>query len=229
MERKYKFVEKSRNQKIGIMATTYSSRDFCPDTCQLKESLCYAKKSFVGMVWSKVTKGTDPSLLTYSEMISKIRALKAGSYLRMNTAGDLETNKNGTINRNKLRQLISATRHLVVFHYTHHKDPETVRWANEQGYNLISSVDSVEELQHYHGCPTSLVLDKELHPLKHEVRSDWKNRISKTVREVRQLLKSKGRQLVLCPAQYPETSQTCKSCKICSRLRSDQTIGFISH
>ena len=227
MQKLYKFVEKSSNQKIGNMATTYSSKKLCPDTCALKRNGCYSNSSYAGMIWQKVTNGTDKTLLTFKELIVKIGKLKAGSSIRLNTAGDLPTTKHGHINRNNLKSLIAVTKNLNVFNYTHIRDPETIRWANEQGYPLIASIDNIDQLHHYEGCPTSHVVPAHLNPKKSETLADWRKRTKAEFNEIENKFKKFNRQVFRCPAQYADT--TCLECKACSNIKSDQSVLFMAH
>ncbi len=81
----------SSNRKTGAMPVSYSTKEWCPDTCPLKAAGCYAKHGHTGMHWRKVTageRGTDWATFT-----DKVRRLPKGGIWRHNVAGDLPVKK----------------------------------------------------------------------------------------------------------------------------------------
>ena len=109
----------SSNRKTGPMPVSYSTKEWCPDTCPLKKHGCYAKHGPTGIHWRKVTageRGTD-----WNTFVSKVRHLPKGGIWRHNVAGDLPA-KDGVIDGHKMLSLMAANHGKGGFTYTHH-DP----------------------------------------------------------------------------------------------------------
>ena len=77
----------SGNAKTGPIPVTTSSKNTCPDSCQLKGNGCYAESGRVNMHWQKVSKGERG--LSFDDALDSIKALPSGSLVRHNQAGDL--------------------------------------------------------------------------------------------------------------------------------------------
>ena len=96
----------STNRKTGAMPVSYSTKEWCPDTCPLKKHGCYAKHGHTGIHWRKVTageRGTD-----WNTFVSKVRHLPKGGIWRHNVAGDLPVTKPGIMSTIGIGKAIQA-------------------------------------------------------------------------------------------------------------------------
>src|ERR1700722_6357202 len=96
------FVARSKNYKIGNVSCTFASiKATCPDTCSLKDSGCYAKNSFVGMINYRMDKRArqhSPLKLARAEAnaIDNAyggRTIPKNRMLRLHISGDSKTIK----------------------------------------------------------------------------------------------------------------------------------------
>jgi len=182
------------------------------------------------MIWNKLSSGLDKNSSFWNQLIDDIKNLKPNSALRMNTVGDLPRTKRGTIDRNKLKQLISATKHLDVINYTHIKDLDTIKWANKQGYPLIHSADSLEDIDI--SVPNSVVISHENERRPFESRAEWNKRLRVATDTIKDLTGTHGRVFV-CPSQV-NFDVNCKSCMACNKMIapdefSGDIVAFIAH
>ena len=206
----YSLTSVSKNAKTGPIGVTYSSAATCPATCELKGNGCYAENGHVGMHWRKVTSGERG--VDLPALAKAIRRLPIGTALRHNVAGDLPHN-DGHIDGASLKVLISATKRVTAFTYTHHvPSPENlalIQLANSKGFTVNLSANSAAEaaaLKLAHNQPTVTVL-----PM------DAPN--SQIVDGVR---------VVACPAEKSD-KVTCASCLLCADADRDYVIGFRAH
>lgn len=229
MEKIYKFIEKTTNSKLGKIACTYTSISSCPNTCKLKDKACYAQTSYVGSVWSKLSKGNDSNALNFKSLIEKIKALPENSILRMNVAGDLPVTKKGKLNKSKLKSLKVASKHLNVINFTHHKDYSTIKQLNDEGYTLIHSLDSLKELNDTpNDIPFSTPIKSKFARDKRESLTQFKSRIYRDLKQLRENYPEN--KLILCPATYLfEQEMNCEKCKICTKLKPKEIVMFPSH
>ena len=208
----YSFVESSGNRKTGKMPVTSTEQSSCPDSCELKVKGCYAKSGPVLWQWKKLDNaGLDLEQLTY-----KLKALPVGTLWRHNVAGDLPSNKRGTIIKSVLMELVKANkrRKLKGFTYTHNKlSPANVimlQNANQNGFTVNVSCDTKEEavktFKLHDGLPVVAVLPLDA-PNTQFVD---------------------GVQVVACPAEKSD-KVTCKTCGICAVHDRDYVIGFRAH
>ena len=87
----------SSNSKTGTMPVTYSTGDWCPDSCPLKpyidattgkrKSPCYAGNGHTAIHWNKVTSGERGG--SWDDLCGHVRRLPKGGIWRHNVAGDL--------------------------------------------------------------------------------------------------------------------------------------------
>ena len=84
-----------RNRKVGFgvpVSTTES--DSCPDSCPLKNGICYAKKGRTRLIWDEVKTGFSrrakkPFSNSWDHFIEEIKYLRPKQLWRHNQAGDL--------------------------------------------------------------------------------------------------------------------------------------------
>ncbi len=79
------------NKKTGVMLTTRSPRNTCPDDCGLKSNGCYAENAPIVWWWDKQDK-------TEKDMLDAIRRVPKNHLWRHNEAGDFvsrRVNQNG--------------------------------------------------------------------------------------------------------------------------------------
>lgn len=208
----YHLSPSSGNRKTGNVAVSMSSAETCPDACPLKNGACYARFSFLGMHWKKVTQGKIG--MSFSEFIQAVKLIPMGKLFRLNQAGDLP-GKNNQIDVKKLNELVSAASHIRAWGYTHNpvgkgyeKNREAIKAANEK-ITINLSADSVAEADE--------LADLEIAPVV----------VTLPVGSPNTVLTPKGRKVVVCPAQYRE-NVTCEKCQLCQRKRS-VIVGFIGH
>jgi len=222
----YHFTKKSSNVKIGPIPSTMSTFDNCPDTCAFKDNGCYAQNFIMGSIFKKLTNGTYANILTRKGLIDKLKELKDGQIWRMNTMGDLPVTKKKKIDRNFLRALTSIAKRTKPICYTHHEDVESIKWANENGFPLILSLNSQSELDKYAGVvPTAIVSHPDTQIRKGEDHGDYKKRTNKAFKDIRE--KHSDQKIFICPATYTDTD--CNNCGACSSMSKNHTVCFPSH
>lgn len=202
------------NSKTGIMPVTTSSRDTCPDTCSLKERGCYAKYSFLGNYWNKLTDGKVKNALSYSELLKAITKLPKGQLWRHNQAGDLLHN-NGTIDGEKLKRLINANKDKRAIVYTHHlpsvgNNASLIKLANDNGLTINLSSDTLKQADEYVASGIAPVVT---------LLQLGGDKVSYT---------PAGNKVVKCPADKAK-GITCASCGLCALSNREYIIGFEVH
>ena len=91
------FTPISSNIKTGNIPVTYSTAEWCPDSCPLKpyidattgkrKSPCYAGNGHTAIHWGKVTAGERGG--SWNDFCGHVRRLPKGGIWRHNVAGDL--------------------------------------------------------------------------------------------------------------------------------------------
>jgi len=138
---------KSTNRKTGLIPVSTSCRSTCPDSCPLKK-VCYAKHGPLALHWSRVSKGTRG--LSFESFLEEIRALPKGQLWRHNEAGDLP-GQGDLIDARMLQALVDANQGKRGFTYTHKpvadhpENAESIQQANQQGFTVNLSADSIKE------------------------------------------------------------------------------------
>jgi hypothetical protein len=202
------------NSKTGVMPVTTSSKSTCPDTCSLKEKGCYAKYSFLGNYWDKLTSGKVNNSLNYSELLKAISKLSKGTLWRHNQAGDL-LHDNGVIDSNSLVGLVNANKGKRAIVYTHHlpsvsNNASLIKLANDSGLTINLSSDTLKQADEY------IALDIAPVVTLLQLGSD---KVSYT---------PAGNKVVKCPADKVK-GITCASCGLCALSKRDYIIGFEVH
>ena len=196
----------STNRKTGAMPVSYSTKEWCPDTCPLKKHGCYAKHGHTGIHWRKVTageRGTDWSTFT-----DKVRRLPKGGIWRHNVAGDLPIFDHGMI-----QQLIKANTGKGGFTYTHHlptaENAGIIAESNANGFTVNLSADTTTKADTY--------VELGIAPVVTLLPTD----------SAKVTYTPKGRKVVRCPAETSE-KVTCQSCRLCQKT-DRPIIGFTPH
>ena len=196
----------SSNRKTGAMPVSYSTKEWCPDTCPLKKHGCYAKHGHTGMHWRKVTageRGTD-----WDTFVSKVRHLPKGGIWRHNVAGDLPIFDHGMI-----RQLIKANTGKGGFTYTHHlptaENAGIIAESNANGFTVNLSADTTTKADTY--------VELGIAPVVTLLPTD----------SAKVTFTPQGRKVVRCPAETSDRV-TCQSCRLCQKT-DRPIIGFTPH
>lgn len=204
---------KSANVKTGPIPVSTSTKEWCPDTCSLKDNGCYAGSGPLALHWSKVTSGERG--MTWGEFCDAIANLPDGQLWRHNQAGDLPTVTAGKrISALKLSLLVSANEGKRGFTYTHHdmcipENRDAVRSANERGFTVNLSAESLLEADKLVALGIAPVVTL----------------IPET--EVKTLTTQAGNHVIVCPATYKD-DVSCATCQLCQRQRSS-IVAFSVH
>jgi len=201
------------NSKTNCPTTT-SAKETCPDTCPLKESGCYAKYSFLGAYWKKLSNGEVKNSFDFKGLLVKIRKLQNNQVWRHNQAGDL-THNNGVINEADLNKIVRANKGKMGFTYTHHmheieENAQAVKASNENGFTINWSSNNLEE--------ADIITSKNIGPVV-TLLPVGTDKVTYT---------AKGNKVVKCPADKAKDI-TCASCKLCAISDRNFIIGFEAH
>lgn len=202
----------SSNRKTGPIPTTTSEKSTCPDSCPFKTKGCYAAGGPQNIHWQAVSnkeRGTS-----WDGFISKVQKIQRGQLWRHNVSGDLP-HQDGTIDGNKIFQLVGANKGKKGFTYTHHALNETnlgvIKFANDSGFTINVSTENVE-------VADRIMTDHKI-PAVAVVNSEESRRFFNT---------SSGRKVIVCPATIHE-NVTCATCKLCAKADREFIIAFPAH
>jgi hypothetical protein len=218
-------VENSKNVKIGNIAATYAPiEQTCPDSCKLKDSVCYAQTSFVGIQNARLTKVARKGRYTALQLAkleaeaidqasSNPRVLSGSKRLgplRLHVSGDSRT-IGGTKKLAAASKRYTKRTGSVVYSYTH-----SWKIVPRQAWGSISILASVDDLKQAKqalkkGYAPAVVVDS--HP---EDGKKWQ---------------FKDLNVIPCPSQTRNV--TCETCKLCMNddfLKStNSVIAFAIH
>ena len=196
----------SRNEKLGGIPSSWTSRGTCPTTCSFYDAGCYALYGKLGHHWRTV--GTDGD--TWEKFCADVSRLPFGQLWRLNVAGDLPGDGRG-VDFAALKRLVEANVGRRGFGFTHHRNATyAVRYANEHGLTINLSADSLEEADRLAArgqAPVTVVVPHDA-PLS--------------------LRTPAGRRVTICPAET-EAKLTCAECELCAMPNRKVVIGFRSH
>jgi hypothetical protein len=229
---------KSGNAKTGPIAVSMSSRSTCPDACSFKGNGCYADGWPSVVHWKAVDNGRGVDWTRFCQAVAK---LPSGEIWRHNSAGDLP-GENDRIDGDALSELVNANSAACAHGFTYTHKPVTwtalhraaavkgrqitsddislmrsnraaIADATFRGFTVNVSHDSLEELDRsgLQAFPAVVVL-----PM-----------LERGEREPKVVRSPAGNRVVVCPAQYRET--TCAECKLCQRADRNYAIGFRAH
>jgi hypothetical protein len=165
------------------------------------------------MHWAKVKeRGTN-----WLQFCKEIAKLPLGQLWRHNQAGDLPGEEN-KIDKKSLAMLVKANDGKKGWTYTHYPmgnkhNRDAVRKANEDGFTINLSADSVEQADAYADlgiAPVVVVLPKD-------AESQAK------------FLTPKGRRIVVCPAARTDVDTNCEKCQLCTVANRKVIVGFPAH
>ena len=206
---------KSRNQKVGKIPVSTTTRDTCPPACPLANNAgCYADNGPLAMFWQKVTARKVGAM--WAEFIAQVAALPKGILWRHNQAGDLPGN-GIDIDSKALAALVKANKGKSGFTYTHYDslahaaNRRAIASANKAGFTINLSANNLahaDKLAALGIAPVAVVLPASVHG---NVK----------------LATPQGRKIVICPATYRDESQ-CANCGLCA-LQRDAIVGFPAH
>jgi hypothetical protein len=214
MNTTFQFTAISRNSKTGPMATTMTSNNSCPRSCEMWKA-CYAKSGATNIHWKKINDGAG---LSEVEFLKKIKAIPRGYIFRHNVAGDLpgfEVNDE-KINSRFLAALTQANKGKRGYTYTH-KNPympenaAAIKAANDGGFTVNLSADTVAEADAFVKlaiAPVVVVL-----PLT----------------QTKNFKTPAGNQVIICPATKAGSQMTCLQCGVCANAKRKAIIGFPAH
>jgi len=206
---------KSRNQKVGKIPVSTTTRETCPTICPLANNEgCYADNGPLAMFWQKVTARKVGAM--WADFTKQIAALPQGILWRHNQAGDLAGN-GVNIDSKALAALVKANKGKRGFTYTHYDTLENkanrraVASANKSGFTInlsANNLDHADKLAALGAGPVAVVLPAN-------IQGNVK------------LATPQGRKVVVCPATYRDDSQ-CANCGLCA-LQRDAIVGFPAH
>lgn len=218
-------VEKSQNSKLGNIGATYAPiEQTCPDSCELKDKVCYAQSSFVGIQNARLTKMARKgkyTALQLARMEAKLIATlpeekkyKTGQkplpVLRLHVSGDSRTIKGTRLLSKAASKYIKAGG--KVYSYTHawKKVPRNA-WGN---VSILASVDSIAEADEAaaRGYVPAIVVEKF---------------------DGKKAFKMEGSNVSFIPCPNQTIDLTCEECMFCMRADSlklgNKGIAFAVH
>ncbi len=212
----FHLTKSSANKKLGSsVAASTSSADTCSSLCPFKlDGSCYAMHGPQSWHWAKVSKGERGS--NWWDFCQSVLNLKPKQLFRLNVSGDLPTNQDNLIDRDKLSTLVQACelQELRAWTYTHHhlKHPKNldIIKSNESKHLTINlSCEDRYQAANYQqeGFNVSIV-DDDLFEL---LRDGYQ-------------VKQGTTKFVACPEQLPNSKATCSTCKLCTRSSSKRPV-----
>jgi len=218
---KFHLTKKSSNSKTGPIPVSTSPEATCPTRCPLKDAGCYADGGPLAIHWKKVSSGERG--LEYDDFVDEIRKLPAYQLWRHNQAGDLVPCKRDTtrIDKTSVMKLVGANEGKRGFTYTHYEvlkpgytsdwNRDIIKRANQEGFTINLSADSIPEAERLH--------DLGIGPVTTTLPSDVK---------VKNFISPKGKKITVCPAAINDNI-SCDKCKLCAAPKRNVIIGFPSH
>ena len=199
------------NSKTGTMPVVTAPRKTCPPECPLFDlNFCYAKHSFMGIHWRKVSSGERGE--SFADVMAKISKLRRDTIWRYGVAGDLP-GENGYLDKELCESITSANGRSAGYAYTHYRPGKGDNLAILQGMNKTHftvnlSSDTLAEADEFikTGLPGVTLLPEGAPKGSHTPA---------------------GNKVVRCPAKVGKV--TCADCRLCTRKDRDYVIGFEAH
>lgn len=227
---RYHISPRSSNSKTGALVVTTTSAATCPSACPLRKT-CYAKYSFLGMFWRKVSAGKlGEPFGAFLRSLAEALAKNPAPVWRHNQAGDLP-GKGNTIDSAKLKALaeVSAASGRRGFTYTHKPvraadvpsgsdaqrkriaaaNLEAIRYAFAVGFTINLSANNLAHADALSatGLPVCVTVPVETPETFYT---------------------PEGRKGVVCPAQTRDLV-SCATCRLCANPRRSVLVGFRFH
>lgn len=209
---RYQLTRLSANKKLGGLPASSTSMSTCPTRCSFRDNGCYASSGPIFVNWRALSDGRRGTDL--DEFCEGVRKLPKQQLWRWAQAGDLPGD-GARINRTALNKIVHANRGRSGFGYSHYnprlkKNSEALRHANENGFTLNLSAETLAEADEF----VALNLAPVVVVLPTEQRGNLKTPGGNTV--------------VVCPASLgPEV--TCATCAICANAGRKFVVGFPAH
>ena len=205
--------EQSGNRKTGRIPVTLTTGNTCPPSCPWLGQGCYAENGYTALHWGRLQR--QGAGLSWGAFCERVAAFPEGRLWRHNEAGDLP-GEGEDLDTAALFQLVTANKGRRGFTYTHKRllrgdDAAAVWWANENGFTINLSADSLGEADKQ--------ADRKLGPVVLVLPHTTPRRGVKT---------PKGRRVVFCSALERE-GITCSSCKLCAHPHRKSVIAFPTH
>ena len=207
------FVRKSSNAKTGPIPTTTSPRSSCPAECPLAgDGGCYAEAGYyTRMNWDRVDSGERGD--SWEVFLGKVRKLPEGQLWRHNVAGDLPQRADGTLDAQRLWDIVAANTGRKGFTYTHYAPTgdnlEAIEGANRAGFTVNISANTIteaREIRERTSAPVVTLVSSEGRPEK------W----------------LRDGDVVQCPAEYRDDI-SCATCQLCQKRDRKDIVGFTAH
>lgn len=212
MGHQFHFVRMSSNAKLGGIPATTTSGDSCPSRCSFRDGNgCYGEAGPLFLHWREVNARKRGG--TLAEFCRSIKSLPKHQLWRHNQVGDLPGD-GVTIDAAALAKIVRANTGKHGFTFTHYDptDPdnaEAIRQANDSGFTVNLSAESLEEVDQF--------LSLGVGPVVVALPAD----ADKPIRT------RAGNRVTICPASLKNT--TCAQCGMCAEPDRKHAIGFPSH
>lgn len=201
----------SSNRKTGHIPVSTTGEQSCPSTCPHKDKSCYARFSYLGIHWRKVTNGARD--MGWDSLFSFVKSLPNEQVWRYAQAGDLPGHDK-KIDEPLFNQLVQANLGKRGYTYTHKpltpKNLRLINHANQHGFTInVSSDDPVHAVNLYKRFQC---LGYKI-PVVVTVPSNWEPHMGSIIR--------------ICPAQL--TDVTCDKCQWCAMPDRKFIVAFQAH
>jgi len=238
------FTADSGNRKIGHVAASYTSRDSCPDNCELKKTAnnpdgeCYAEGGPTAMQWNKTKDGAtnkkgEPweSVSDWYDFCLKVKALPKNKMFRHNVAGDLPgyDDDNNSIHPEMVGALDDACRRLNAFTFTHKPvgsfepgEMDRMHLNRERNTALIKKMNES-------GNMTINLSSKSFEEADKMARLGIGPVVTVVGMDAPRHMKTpEGRHVSVCPNEEDKTF-TCDKCQLCTKPNRKVIIAFRAH
>lgn len=208
-------VEKSQNEKTGVVSATYVSQASCPSTCRFRGSGCYAESGNVAYVTRRLNADEENEIEVIARSEAEaIRGLSGKRALRVHVVGDCTSDAAARIVSEAMVEH-STKWSQPAWTYTHAwRDVARESWGSA---NVQASCETKadEDLARSRGYATARVVEK------------FDSDSLYTAED--------GSKILPCPQQTGKSAD-CISCGLClnsaaieKRLKNEISIGFAAH
>lgn len=211
-----KFIEASKNRKLGNIPVTMTTAETCPPSCGFYDNGCYGEFGLQRHHWRQAVGG-----LTWEQFLERVAKLPHEQIWRHNAVGDLP-GEGEHLDLDRLYKLAFAAVHTRAFTFTHKgKDNLEGLQACAWGISINLSADSIEEAD-------------DLRYQIDEFDFDLGVAVTLPHNETRTHFRTpKGNQVTVCPVAHHKTKQgapiTCETCRLCINTNRKTIVGFPAH